>query len=118
MMISDGNGMQADSIAIISTMPAYPADEMVATINPATSAMRPSSIAGPRADDADRAQGHHQLAALVEELAELAQRAAPRAAARRRRLQHGEAPAQRVARADRLQPPYLVDAGRRDALDR
>jgi len=30
MMISDGKGMQADSIAINSTMPPYPSAEIVA----------------------------------------------------------------------------------------
>jgi len=33
MMISEGNGIQADSIAIKSTMPEYPKVEITATIN-------------------------------------------------------------------------------------
>jgi hypothetical protein len=32
MMISDGSGMHADSMAISSTTPAYPSVEIVATI--------------------------------------------------------------------------------------
>jgi len=34
MMISDGKGMQADSIPIIRTTPGYPKAEIVATMNP------------------------------------------------------------------------------------
>src|ERR1700746_398815 len=39
MMISDGNGMQADSIAISATRPMYPAFEITAITKAASAAM-------------------------------------------------------------------------------
>ena len=39
MMISDGSGMQADSMAIKSTMPEYPSVEIVATMKPESMVM-------------------------------------------------------------------------------
>jgi hypothetical protein len=43
-MISDGSGMQADSMAISSITPKYPALEITAMMNPARAAMIFSSI--------------------------------------------------------------------------
>ena len=44
MMISDGNGIQADSMAISNITPRYPALEITAMMNPARAAMIFSSI--------------------------------------------------------------------------
>ena len=43
MMISEGSGMHADSMAIRMTMPTYPIDEIVVMISVARGAMMASS---------------------------------------------------------------------------
>ena len=61
---------------------------------------------------AARDHRHHRDAVLVDHLAADPDRAAIRAPLGRRRLQHRQPPAQRVARPDRREPAKLLDPGR------
>src|SRR4029453_4473942 len=77
----------------------------------ASEAAAPSGGGAPP-DEVGGFERHHHLAVLVQQLAVGLDEPPVGLGARRRRLEHGGAEAQGVARAHRLEPAQLVDAGR------